>query len=72
MTDSEPKRRAVTKVEFYAALDRDPRDIMPRNTFEDRTVWETKDRVLWGVSRPGWRHPGEPQSFHLVIPEGRS
>lgn len=60
----------VTADQFFAALYADKRDIMPRNTYSDRMIWETKDRVHFGTTYPGWKNPGDPKSYHLV--DGRA
>ena len=58
--------RDVSKDEFFAALFADPRDIMPSHRLPHETHWETRGRALWGVSKPGWKNPGDPASYALV------
>jgi len=48
---------------FFELLKADPRDIMPNTNHPYFTYWETKDRVRWGWSTPGWRNPGEPAAY---------
>jgi hypothetical protein len=50
----------VPHEEFFRLLYADPRDIMPSIREPTCTTWETKERVVWGWSYPGWRNPGEP------------
>ncbi len=49
----------VTKEEFFAA---DPRDIMPSSS-ETYSRWETRDRVLWGWTAPGWKNVGSEKTY---------
>lgn len=53
----------VSKEEFFKALYADPRDIMPSHKDPDFTTWETRERVVWGWSCPGWKNPGERKIF---------
>lgn len=57
----------VSKVEFYRRLYADQRDIMPVLTFPEHTRWETRNRVLWGWSFPGWRNPSEPTIYAVKV-----
>jgi len=56
--------REATKDEFYSALYKDGRDIMPSNEFPDHTLWKLKNGGVWGWSVPGWRNVGtEPERY---------
>ena len=60
--------KEVTQEEFFAALRRSAiRDPMP-TPFPDRSEWhENKGAgALWGITRPGFRNPGDPETFWLV------
>lgn len=57
----------VTEQQFFAALYRDPRDIMPSHRMPEHTTWETKDREVWGWSTPGWRNPGAPEVWAVGV-----
>lgn len=46
---------AVTKEEFFNALEKDGRDIMPSVQDPYQTTWETKNREVWGWSSGGWK-----------------
>lgn len=51
----------VTAKEFFAALYKDPRDIMPSIRDPEVTSWEVRaTREVWGQSLPGWRARGNP------------
>ncbi|MEM5406287.1 hypothetical protein [Paraburkholderia unamae] len=56
----------VTKEEFFEALYADKRDIMPSISESPyNTNWETKGRVRWGWSAPGWKNPRGEKIFAL-------
>jgi hypothetical protein len=56
----------VTKDQFFSALYKDPRDIMPSNRNPNYTTWETRDRAVWGWSSPGWKNPGDPAVWAIA------
>ena len=58
--------RSVTKEEFFKALSADPRDIMPHINSPEYSDWETKGRVLFGRTYPGWKNPGDPEQYLLA------
>lgn len=53
----------VTHEEFFARVG--PLDVHPRNHETQRTHWETPERVVRGISFPGWKNPGDPKAYYL-------
>jgi hypothetical protein len=53
----------VSEDEFFRRLYADPRDIMPSVRNPEFTIWETKDRWVWGRSYPGWKNPGAEKVY---------
>lgn len=60
----------VTKDEFFAALSADPRDIMPNIDAREYTLWQTRDRAVFGWSVPGWANPGGPKAWAIAKRKG--
>ena len=59
----------IAPADFFALLKADPRDIMPNHDAPDVTVWQTvHGRIPFGESRPGWKNPEGPVSYHLHKP----
>ena len=54
--------REVTKEEFFAKVG--PMNVHPR-PLDGHSSWETPDRVVVGLSYPGWRNPGDPTRYFL-------
>lgn len=54
----------VTKEEFFAYVNGAPFDIHPRSE-RDKSVWETRSRVVIGESTPGYMCRG-PTAFYLT------
>lgn len=61
---TETNLREVTQREFFAYVG--PRDIVCSHIHPDRTLWETRDRRLVGVSYPGWKNPGGAERWLLI------
>lgn len=59
---------AVTKDQFFAALEADKRDIMPSVKDAYVTTWETRDRQLWGWESTGWKTPYGEENILAVYP----
>ena len=57
----------VTKEEFYAFMK--PRDVHPRSE-PDRSVWETRNREVLGISKPGYKCEGEEVYMLARNPNG--
>jgi hypothetical protein len=67
MTINTPSNmRRVTKEEFFAALKRDQRDIMPNHDQPHVTIWEDRSRRVFGRSLPGWKNPGDKKAYFLA------
>ncbi len=58
---------AVSKEQFFAALNADPRDIMPHLTNPRFSTWETKSRQVWGWTAPGWQNPRD-EKIYAIFP----
>lgn len=58
----------VDKARFFALLQADRRDIMPRCAARDHSTWDVvATREAWGWSVPGYASPhGTPQRFAVV------
>ncbi len=59
--------REVSKAEFFAFIG--PQNVHPRPE-ADATYWETPARNLVGVSRPGWKNPGDAKSYSIAKATG--
>jgi len=59
--------KPVSKVEFFAALKADPRDVMPDHSEPLRTVWrDVRSRQVFGVTTPGWQGPfNEAETYQI-------
>jgi hypothetical protein len=62
----------VSKDQFFAALFADPRDIMPNNENPEFTTWETKARMIWGWTAPGYKNPRAHEELYAVYPSALS
>jgi hypothetical protein len=59
--------REVTYEEFFTAMG-GPRDIHPSTEKPDITLWkDQRTRCVVGMSRPGWRYPGDPKVYILPV-----
>jgi hypothetical protein len=56
----------VTQDEFFSALKADNRDIMPNNDSPTFTVWEDRQRRVFGRTLPGWKNPGDRSVYMLA------
>ncbi len=54
--------KEVTKDEFFAVIG--PQNVHPRSE-RNKTVWETSNRVVVGISTPGYMCKG-PVTYQLV------
>jgi hypothetical protein len=56
----------VTQDEFFVALRRDRRDVMPRLEDPFSSTWRDTQGVLVGRTVPGWKNPGPESRYALM------